>query len=166
MCLRCVFSQRNGQIWIFGGWSYKYHICIFFLVGKWQPIELQSGPRNDLVLDGVGRGTSKKKAPNLGFNIAQLQRRPGLDLLKVEGLGNGKWLGFEMVKHHLGKIRCYIRLLVTSHLEPTVSGSPFNLFILHEQRWKPLMYWVVRELMSDVSAKAKMLAAKDLRKSL
>ena len=35
-----------------------------------------------------------------------------------------------------------------------------------EQRWKPLMYWVVRELMSDVSAKAKMLAAKDLRKSL
>ena len=38
--------------------------------------------------------------------------------------------------------------------------SPFEL------RWKPFMYWVVRELMSDVSAKAKMLAAKDLRKSL
>ena len=35
-----------------------------------------------------------------------------------------------------------------------------------EQRRKPLMYWVVRELMSDGSAKAKMLAAKDLRKSL
>ena len=45
----------------------------------------------------------------------------------------------------------------------------YHLYIyiyLYEQRWKPLMYWVVRELMSDVSAKAKMLAAKDLRKSL
>ena len=35
-----------------------------------------------------------------------------------------------------------------------------------EQRQKPLMYWVVRASMSDGSAKAKMLAAKDLRKSL
>lgn len=35
---------------------------------------------------------------------------------RLRDLDMVKWLGFEMVKHHLGKIRCYIGLLVTSIL--------------------------------------------------
>ena len=59
----------------------------FFLVGKWQPIELQSGPqkRSSSGWSGVRLGLPKK-APNLGFIITQCNKRLLRDLLKTPRL--------------------------------------------------------------------------------
>lgn len=147
---RVCFFLRHGQIWIFGGWSYKYHICIFFLVGKWQPYRTTKWAQKRSSSGWSGQGDFQKKAPNLGF-ITQLQHHPGFTLSHVVRIpkdtpisslemafgfveGSGTWhvemVGFEMVKHHFGNTMLYT-FACYKHLEPTVSGSPFNFFILH-----------------------------------
>lgn len=47
----------------------------FFLVGKWQPIELQSGPQKRSSSGNQWAGGLPKKAPNLGFIITQCNKR-------------------------------------------------------------------------------------------
>ena len=57
----------------------------FFLVGKWQPIELQSGPqkRSSSGNQWAGGHLFFFSAPNLGFIITQCNKRLLRDLLKT-----------------------------------------------------------------------------------